>query len=218
MNQGRVSIVLPGIQRDNPDYFAVSIMNDILGGGGFTSRMINRVRSEEGLAYSAGSRFPGGVYFPVTFTASFQSKSRTVAYATGLLLDEIKHMASEPPSDEELNTSKRSFIETFPQTFATKAQTARIFADDELTGRFARNPQFWRTYRANVEAVGKEDVQRVARKYLIPEKLVVLVVGQKNDILQGTPDHPGTLESITGSPVHELPLRDPLTMQPLARP
>ena len=56
--------MLPGIMRDNPDYFAVMVMNDILGGGGFTSRIMNRVRSDEGLAYSARSSFPGGVYYP----------------------------------------------------------------------------------------------------------------------------------------------------------
>jgi len=58
VNQGRVSMMLPGILRDDPDYFAVAIMNNILGGGGFTSHIMERVRSDEGLAYSAGSRFP----------------------------------------------------------------------------------------------------------------------------------------------------------------
>ena len=77
VNQGRVAMMLPGIMRDNPDYFAVMIMNDILGGGGFTSRIMNRVRSDEGLAYAARSRFPGGVYYPLTFTAgSSPSRAR----------------------------------------------------------------------------------------------------------------------------------------------
>ena len=53
VNQGRVAMMLPGIKRDNPDYFPIIVMNDILGGGGFTSRIMNRVRSDEGLAYSA---------------------------------------------------------------------------------------------------------------------------------------------------------------------
>ena len=81
VNQGRVDIMLPGILRDNPDYHAVQVMNDILGGGGFTSRITNRVRSDEGLAYSAYSYCPGGTYFPRTFVAGYQSKSRTVLYA-----------------------------------------------------------------------------------------------------------------------------------------
>ena len=70
VNQGRVSILLPGIKRENPDYFAVQVMNDILGGGGFTSHIMSSVRSDEGLAYSAYSSFPGGIYYPLTFTAA----------------------------------------------------------------------------------------------------------------------------------------------------
>jgi predicted Zn-dependent peptidase len=110
VNQGRVAMMLPGIKRDNPDYFVVLVMNDILGGGGFTSRIMNRVRSDEGLAYSAYSSFPGGVYYPLTFSAGFQSKSRTVAYAASIVLEEMKRLAAEPVTDEEMNTSKRGFI------------------------------------------------------------------------------------------------------------
>src|SRR5881394_2204332 len=112
-------MMLPGVLRDNPDYFAVTIMNDILGGGGFMSRIMSRVRSDEGLAYSAGSSFPGGVYYPLTFTAAFQSKSRTVPYAISIVLKELKEMTQGEASKAELNTAKRSFIDTFPRTFST---------------------------------------------------------------------------------------------------
>jgi zinc protease len=215
VNQGRVSILLPGIRRDHPDFYAVTVMNDILGGGGFTSRLVNRVRSDEGLAYSAYSAFAGGVYFPGLFVAGFQSKSGTVPYAASIILEEMKRIANEAVPPDELTTAKNSLIESFPRTFATKAQIANIFAQDELTGRYAKDPEYWQNYRRKIERVTAEEVQRVARKYLVPEKLVLLVVGQRDDILKGHPDHDVTLPSLVGNQLVDLPLRDPLTMQPI---
>lgn len=215
VNQGRVSIMLPGIMRENPDYVAVMVMNDILGGGGFISRILNRVRSDEGLAYSAFSRFPGGVYFPSTFTAGFQTKSRTVAYASSIVFEEIKQITSEPVSDSELTTSKRGFIERFPQQFATKAQVANTFAQDEFTGRYRREPDFWTNYRARVESIEKEDVLKVAEKYLKPERAVLLVVGQKDQVLLGHPNHAVQLKDLVKGRISDLPQRDPLTLKPI---
>ncbi len=215
--QGRVTLLLPGIQRDDPDFPATQVMNDILGGGGFTSRIMNRVRSDEGLAYSAGSGFPGGVYHPMSFLAAFQSKSRTVAYATSIVLEEMKKVATETVTDEELNTTKKQFIETFPQVFATKRQVAGTLAGDEFTGRFAKEPDYWKTYRSKIDAVTKADVKRVAAKYLTPEKVVILVVGTKEEILKGHPDHPVKLESLGGGRLVDHPLRDPLTMKPVVK-
>ena len=215
VNQGRVAMMLPGIKRDNPDYFGVLVMNDILGGGGFISRIVNSVRSDEGLAYDAHSSFPGGVYYPLTFTAGFQSKSRTVAYAASIVLNELKKMAAEPVSEDELKTSKDGFIERFPRTFSTKAQVANTFAQDEFTGRYAKDPGYWKQYRSRLQKVGAEEILRVAKKYLTPDKLVILVVGQKADILLGYPSHPVKLADLAGGHFKELPLRDPMTMQPM---
>jgi predicted Zn-dependent peptidase len=216
VNQGRVSVALPGIKTDDPDYFAGDVMNDILGGGGFTSRIMSRVRSDEGLAYSAGSALPGGTYYPLAFRAAFQSKSRTVAYATSLVLEEMRKIAAQPVTDEELKTAKQSSIETFPRTFASKRATAGVFAQDEFTGRYAKNPTYWQTYRDKIAAVTTADVQRVAKRLLDPDKAVILIVGEKKEILLGHPNHTVKLEELSKGKLHSVPLRDPLTMKPMA--
>jgi zinc protease len=215
VNQGRVDMMLPGITRDNPDYFSIIVMNDILGGGGFTSRVVNRVRTEEGLAYDAHTSFPGGAYYPLTFSVGYQSKSRTVAYAAALAIEEIKKMQSATVTDLELTTSKRGFIDRFPRLFATKAQVAGIFAQEEFTGRYAKDPEFYKKYRSRIDAVTAADVQRVAQKYLDLDKLVMLAVGNKEDILLGFPSHPVKFQELAGGHFTELPLREPMTMKAL---
>jgi zinc protease len=211
VNQGRVSIGLPSVRRGDPDAYALEVMNEILGGSGFTSRIMKTVRSDEGLAYSAGSGLRLGVYYPGSFRAEFQSKSRTVAYAAQLVLQEIKGMRDKPVTDEELDTIKRNLIETFPSTFGSKAQTVGIFAADEYT---RRDPSYWQTYRDRIRAVTAADVQRVAQKYLTPDKMVVLVVGDQKEIDLGDGKHQTSLLALAeGRKVVVLPLRDPLTMK-----
>jgi len=215
VNQGRVSIMLPGIRWDDPDYYAIQVMNDVLGGGGFTSRITNRVRSDEGLAYSARSAFPGGVYYPVVFRAGFQSKSSTVAYATSIVLEEIERITREPVTKEELLTTKKSFIDTFPNNFASAAQVVSAFASDEMIGRYAKQPHYWANYRDNIESVDIAAVQHVAKQRLKLDQMIILIVGQKEEILKGHPDHLVKLDRLVKGGVIELPMRDPLTMEPV---
>lgn len=211
VNQGRVSIGHMGAMRDNPDSYALSIMNDILGGGGFTSRITSRVRSDEGLAYSAGSSFGFGVYNPGVFRAAFQSKNPTTSQAIDIIMEEITRLRTSKVSAEELETAKNSAIEIFPRTFATAAQIAGTFAQDEFTKRPA---DYWATYRARIASVTADDVQRVAQKYLQPDKLVVLVVGNVDEITKGNPDKPQySLAKIAkDGQIRRIPLPDPLTM------
>ena len=211
VNQGRVSIGLPTVKRDSPDQYALEVMNEILGGSGFTARITKTVRSNEGLAYSAGSGLSIGVWYPGRFRAGFQSKSRSVAYATQLVADEIRKMRESLVTAEELDTIKASLIQTFPSNFGTKAQAMGIFASDEYT---RRDPAYWATYRDRIQAVTAADVQRVARTWLVPDKMILLVVGDQKEIDLGDPKHDVKLGSLApGGKVVTVPLRDPMTMK-----
>jgi len=210
VNQGRVSVGIPSVLRTSPDIYALEVMNEILGGSGFTARITKRVRSDEGLAYSAGSGIGFGTYYPGRFRASFQSKSSTVAYALQLVFEEIRKIRDTPVTDEELVTIKNNLIQTFPSNFESKAQQAGVFANDEYS---KRDSLFWSTYRDKIQAVTAADVQRVAKQYLVPEKMITLVVGNQAEIAKGDGKHDATLEKLTAGKVTELPLRDPMTMK-----
>ncbi|MCA9285873.1 MAG: insulinase family protein [Phycisphaerales bacterium] len=210
--QGKVNIGLRGITRDDPDYYAMTILNDILGGGGFTSRITKRVRSDEGLAYSAGSANSAGVYYPGEFRASFQSKNRTVALATKIIMEEIERIRTEPVSDEELATSVNSMIETFPRTFESKAGMLNVFVSDEWTNRPA---DYWQKYRDRLRAVTKDDILRVAQKHLDPNAMAIFVVGKWSEIAPGDLEGRASMAEFFGGSVTDLPLRDPMTMEPI---
>ena len=210
VNQGRVSVGLPTVLRTSPDIYALEVMNEILGGSGFTSRITKTVRSNEGLAYSAGSGIGFGTYFPGRFRAAYQSKSSTVAYALQLVFEEIRRIRETPVTDEELVTIKNNLIQTFPSNFESKAQQAGTFAADEYT---KRDPLYWASYRDRIQAVTAADVQRVAKQYLVPEKMITLVVGNQAEIAKGDGKHDVTIEKIANGKVTDLPLRDPMTMK-----
>lgn len=211
VNQGRVVIGHLGATRDNPDRYKLLVMNDILGGGGFSARLLTRVRSDEGLAYSASSNFGLGVYYEGVFRAGFQSRSETVARAAAIVLEEIERMRTEPVTEEELRNSIAYFVETFSRNFSSAASTAGLFVRDEYTGR---DPSYLAAYRENVAAVTVEEVLDAAGRYLDPEALVVLVVGNLEAILAGDPERPEfSLEALRPGPAVRIPLPDPFTME-----
>ncbi|MCM3876425.1 MAG: insulinase family protein [Thermoanaerobaculia bacterium] len=216
VNQGRVSIMLPGLLRTDPDFFAAAVMNDILGGGGFTSRIMTHVRSDEGLAYSASSQLQPGVWYPGRFGAAFQSKARTAAYAAQIVLEEMTKLRDGDATDEEMETAKRAFIDQLPRRFSTPVQVVGLLADEEYTGRYASDPLYYAKYQANVEKVTKAGVKRAAQRLLKPESATLLVVGKKADLLNPDPKHPVKFADLTNGKFTEAPLRDPFTMKPMA--
>jgi predicted Zn-dependent peptidase len=194
----------------SPDRAAIQVMDHILGASGFTSRIMKRIRSDEGLAYSARASFGFDPFEPGTFSISFQSKSETVALAASIALEEVRKIREAPVSDEELTVAKSALVETFPRRFESAGQLANIFANDAFIGR---GHSYWQRWREQIRAVTGDDVQRVAREYLHPDEMLFLVVGHWDAIEPGDPDGRASMAEFYGGAVKHLPLRDPLTLQ-----
>jgi zinc protease len=210
VNQGRVSIGRMGFKEGYPDEFPLMLGNDILGGGGFTSRAVKRIRSDEGLAYSAGSTMSFPVTIPGTFRGYFQSKSSTVPFAAQIFFDVLDSLRDGSPTNEEIRTSKNSFIEVFPRRFASAAQIVGTFAIDDILGR---DHAYWVTYRDNVSSVTAEEIRKAMNAHLDPDTMIMLVVGNIDEIVTGHPEHDVRLSDL--GEIIQIPLRDPMTLEPI---
>ena len=180
-----VRIGLLGYRRENEDYFPLLVMNNILGGGSFSSRITQSVRVRNGLSYVSYSGIDMQEYFEGSIFGVAQTANRTAAFAARLILDEFKRIRDEDVSDDELKAAREALIGSFPQRFASRYAIARTFAQSEYFGRPA---DFHETWRSRIESVSAKDVKRVARKYLNPDNLVIYMLGRVDDIKAGNPD------------------------------
>ncbi len=165
-----------GIDKDNPDLQALRVMNYILGGGGFNSRLMREVRSNRGLAYSVYSYYQVGRLLPGPFLAGCETKSDSTAEVARLMKTLMEEMRHEPVSAKELKLAKDSLVNSFVFAFddTHKVVTRKMRLD------FYNYPEgYLETYRDRVAAVTIDDVTRVAQKYLNPERQNLVLVGSK---------------------------------------
>ena len=206
------------LTRDDPDAIPAEVMNQILGGSGFTSRITNSVRTREGLAYTAGSFMQSRIEYPGIFASYFFTKVPTTALATRLVFDEFETIQNEPVTTEELETIQNSLIETFPRNFESKSSTMRLFISDE---RSDRPEGYWQNYRENVRNVDPEAVQQAANEFLHPDDAVILIVGPWDEIKKGNseseadPSRVATMEEFFNGTANKLPKRDPESLEPI---
>ena len=208
INQGYISLGHLGLEDTNPDYYAVQIMNFILGGGSFTSRITTKVRSDEGLSYNQGSRFTYRWGLPGTFSGYVQTKSSTVGYAISLILAEFDRIRKDPVSDAEMETALNYYLESFADNFQSAQSTMMSFANLEMTGK---PMDYYKTYRSKIQAVTKARVQEVATKYIQPDKIAIMIVGDWEPCNKGGDKWPGPLDKL--GKVHRVALTDPMTGQ-----
>lgn len=181
VNQSNIWIVGLGTERSNPDYYALTVMNEIFGGG-FGSRLFQDVRTRQGLAYSVSGGYGSSYDHPGMFYATTSTKSASTTQATQAVLDEIAMLNSKPFAETELTKAKNELLSSFVFRIDSRF---KILAEARTLEFYGYPPDFLEKYRKGIEAVTIADLERVARKYIDPSKLAVLVVG--NEAQYGTP-------------------------------
>ena len=173
LTQSTIVLGHGGISRTNPDYYAVTVMNHILGAGGFSSRLMDSIRDKQGLAYGIMSHFDARA-MPGSFWVSLQTRTETTNQAISGVLAEIKAIREAPVTDQELSEAKSFLMGSFPLRLDTTAKLAQVLAQVEF---FGLGFEYFTQYPKWIERVTKEDVQRVAKQYLNPQHYALVVVG-----------------------------------------
>ncbi|MTJ08903.1 pitrilysin family protein [Anabaena sp. UHCC 0204] len=177
LTQSSVLIGHLGGKFNNPDYPALDVMNGVL--NGFGGRLFNELRSRQGLAYSVYGMWSPRFDYPGTFVAGGQTRTETTVQFIKSLQTEIKRLQTQNITAKELNNSKDSTLNSFVFNFQNPSQTLSRLMRYEYYGYPA---DFLFRYQKAITATTAADVKRVARKYLKPEKLVTLVVGNQTAI------------------------------------
>jgi zinc protease len=207
VNQSNVEIVGLGTDRRNPDVPAIAVMNEILGGG-FGSRLFQKVRTELGLAYAVGGGFGLAYDHPATFRVEVLTKSPSTVDATKAALTEIAGLNSKPFTEVELNRAKDDILNSFLFRYDSKD---KILGERERLEFYGYPADYLETYKAALEKVTLADVTAVAKKYVHPDKLAVLVVGNGPEIKPG-------LDELKMGPVQPVDITIPMPEQPAGKP
>jgi zinc protease len=175
VTQANIILGHQGIRRDNPDFYAVTVMNYILGGGGFSSRLVERIREQKGWAYDVHSYFYPGLERGA-FQVGLQTKNENAGLAVGEVLRELRRIRDQGVTDRELADAKSYLTGSFPLRLDTNNKLAGLISAVEY---YKLGLDYADRYRTLIGAVTREDVLRVARAYLTPERYVLVVVADQ---------------------------------------
>jgi zinc protease len=178
VDQSNVYMVGLGTEERNPDFYALSVMNEIFSGG-FGSRVVQQVRTKLGLAYDVGGSFGAAYDHPGLFAVGLGTKSSSTDAATKATLDEVRKLRTEPPTEAELRKAKDDLLNSFIFNYDSPE---KVLGQQITLAVYGYPPDFLERYRAGVERVTAADVARVAQKYVQPEKLAIVVVGNQSEI------------------------------------
>jgi zinc protease len=178
LTQANIVLGHNGVVRGNPDYYAVQVMNYILGGGGFSSRAMDSIRNERGLAYSVYSYFAAEKSHG-SFQFVMQTKNETAAEAIRIAKEEMRRMREQPVTDQELSDAKDYLIGSFPLRFDTNRKVAGFLSQVEYYELGLDYPE---RYADLIRSVTRDDVRRAAQQYLRPDELVTVIVAKQKKI------------------------------------
>jgi zinc protease len=198
LRQSNIVIGHLGIDRLDPDYYAAFVLNYILGGSGFNSRLARDVRSEAGLAYVVGSHFYAPRYRGFFFAYCF-TKTETTAEAVTMILDELERIRREEVTDDEFDRAKRAIENQFIFRFETAERVVQQKVELEYIG-LPRD--YLERYLDTIRAVSKADLLRVAQRLLHPDRATILVIG-KPEALVGFPEGFGQFKAV---PLEQTPV------------
>jgi zinc protease len=175
ITQANIDMGHIGIKRENPDFYAVMVMNYILGGGGFSSRMMDNIRDNKGLAYDVHSGFAAQKEAGA-FEVSIQTKNESANEVIAEALKELRRIQADLVSVKELADAKAYLTGSFPLRMDTSAKIAGMLTSIEIYNLGLDYPQ---QYPALINAVTREEIRRVAKKYLAPDNMVIVVVADQ---------------------------------------
>jgi zinc protease len=167
-----------GVSRDNPDYYAIAVMNYILGGGGLTSRLMKTIRDEMGLTYSIFSSFNSNK-LTGQFEVEVQTKNESAGVVVKEIINQIKKIKTGPVSDQELEDAKAFLTGSFPRRLETTRRIVDFLSAVEF---YNLGDDYIQKYPEYIRSVTKEDILRVANKYLDTENYILVIVGNEKKI------------------------------------
>jgi len=207
ISQAHILMAQPFVKRPHPDYYPAMVASYILGGSGFTSRLTEKVRSDEGLAYSVYSFASSDYDDEGTAGVALQTKVSSAAYALSIVRREVQKLAQNGPTAQELDGAKKALISSLPGMFDSPAATADAFARSEMWGR---SPDHFVQYPEKISAVTAAQVQQMIAKYFDPARMRISIVGPLQDLLQKDTTHQVSLQDfgpVTLVPVDSLWIR-----------
>lgn len=172
--QSIATFAQPGIDREHPDFFAAFVLNHILGGGGFESRLMQEVREKRGLTYGVYSYLADRDHSQL-WMGRVASANERVAEAVEVIKAEWKRIREEGVTEQELDDAKTYLTGAYPLRFDSNQSIANIAVGMQMDGR---GVEYIANRNDQVNAVTIEDVKRVAQEFLDPERLTFIVVGQ----------------------------------------